>query len=198
MIKEVVFIIFFVFLSNIMFGQTIVFLGQERASILEEIYYVFTITSDTSVIVETYKESKGQISYFDLFDVGEKSDSKLLEFKAEKVDCKNGNYFFIGKNYVIQSEIKGSVFVMGDKRVKLQSIDEGSGELLNLRNSSLLTYAFYFPNKLLGIKREFTYDEQVIVKKVLRDDMVAEAFQSMSFDDFKTYLLKRLETQIFK
>lgn len=178
-----------------------ILIGQKRVSILEVRHFIFTLSSDSSIIVEAYKDSKGQICYFDLLE--NNSDSyvpELLEFKSKKIkyEYDRGEYFFSKNNYLTKSnQNEDWVCFIDNKKIKLEPI-KNLVQLSVIRNKSLLTYAYYFPDLLLGINNELSPETQIEIRKILAEDYTIEKVHSLNFEDFKKFLVKILKKAIYE
>lgn len=201
-IKVVIAIVFLISLSNVLIGQItnkLIFTGQERVSILEERFYFITIISDSSMIIEAYKKSKGQLAFFDLFKEG--TDSyipQLLQLNKIGIKKINENHYQFKGNYSIKLENKQLVFYRNGIDIILSNLNEHDENLRLFRNSSLLTFVFYFPNILLEYPKELMYEEQIKVNKIINDSATLIAKQQMDYNSFKIYIKKRLIDELNK
>jgi hypothetical protein len=201
-VKIVIALLFLISLSNKLIGQStnkLTLTGHERVSILEERFYFITIISDSSIIIEAYKKSKGQITFFDLFnEVTDTYTPQLLHLNTIRIEKINENHYELKENYSIKLKNKQWVFCRNGKNINLNDLNENDENLRLFRNSSLLTYVFYFPNIFLEYPKTIMYEEQIKVNKIINESATLIAKQQMDYSSFKIYIKKKFIDELNK
>lgn len=169
-------------------------IGTEKINAIERGYYVFTIFSDNSILVESYKESKDQVSYCgSIRDQFECNSPELLSLKPEQANRNKDVYNFGKKGYFLEFKDGEWKFTKGGSEIKLEELKESTNKIKGLRNRSLMNYAYYSADSLLDLERKLSDQEQIKVRKALRNSELNSQKEELEYSEFKEMLLLRLK-----